>query len=421
MRYTSFLVAAVASVALAAPTFAQNVETRVQTRVETQVDTVVKSGSGQSSVDISYDDVAFNANGFGKSEKDAAVDAYYAGLKIMLRQLAGMQAEGSIGQKFRDDLDRDFNTFKRRYFSADTAHVCRPQDRDNKPIPATDKKTPVAGYACRADGAVNMLALKQDFEKEMKSIERKLSNALTFIVGAAEAKDPAAPFVVDTLSNSFTSAGFKVISASAQDGKLMQGDIDFSLAINAVEFAEFSYSPNEQLLTGALTVRFKLIDLKNSIEASVKPVAVKQSIRGANSDPVRVELRKMLANAAAVQIGRDAAATVVKLQENKEADAKAEERKASGQKQYVLRVVGISQRDRKQLADLRNAIKSAVPDAVPEVNTAESNDTRVTLNFTTGAAKLDVEDVVDKLFDTFKATKSFDAKYSGNNEFSVTF
>jgi len=421
MRYASPLLTFVACLSLAAPTFAQNVETRVQTRVETQVDTIVKPGTGPAGADISYDEVAFNAPGTGKSEKEASIDAYYSGFNKILRQLAGMQAEGSIGRKFRDDMERDFNTFKRRYFTSDTAHVCRPFDRSNKPIPDNDKKTPVVGYNCRVDGSINMLALKQDFEKEMKSIERKLSNSLSFIVGAAEAKDPAAPFVVDTLSNSFTSSGFKVISASAQDGKLMQGDIDFSLVINAVEFAEFSYSPNEQLLTGALTVRFKLVDLKNSVEASVKPVAVKQSIRGPNSDPVRVELRKTLANAAAVQIGRDAAATVVKLQENKEADAKADDRKASGQKQYVLRIVGISQRDRKQLADLRNAIKSAVPDAIPEVNTSESNDTRVTLNFSTGVAKLDVEDVVDKLFDAFKATKTFDAKYTGNNEFSVTF
>jgi hypothetical protein len=240
-------------------------------------------------------------------------------------------------------------------------------------------------------------------------------------VGAPQVKDPQAPLVVATLSSTFTNAGFTVISASAQDEKLMQKEIDFSLAIEGIDFTQLSYSQNEQLLTGALTVRFKLNDLKNGVEASVRPATVKLSTRGVNSEALQADLRRNLANAAAVQIGRETAALVLKFQENKEAAAKAEERKTTGQKQYVLRIVGITQRDRKQLADLRNAIKSAVPDAVPEVNTAESNDTRVTLNFTTGVAKLDVEDVVDKLFDAFKSTKSFDAKYKGNNEFSVTF
>lgn len=421
MRYASPILAFLAGLSLAVPTWAQNVETRVQTRVETQVDTIIKSGSGQTGVDISQDEVSFNAVGAGKTEKEATIEAYYYQFKIILRQLAGVQAEGSIGQKFRDDMDRDFKTFRSRYFTTDTLHRCVSLDRSNKPIPDADKKTPVASYRCQADGSINMSALRLDFEKEMKSIEQKLSNSLSFIVGAPQVKDPQAPLVVATLSSTFTNAGFTVISASAQDEKLMQKEIDFSLAIEGIDFTQLSYSQNEQLLTGALTVRFKLNDLKNGVEASVRPATVKLSTRGVNSEALQADLRRNLANAAAVQIGRETAALVLKFQENKEAAAKAEERKTTGQKQYVLRIVGITQRDRKQLADLRNAIKSAVPDAVPEVNTAESNDTRVTLNFTTGVAKLDVEDVVDKLFDAFKSTKSFDAKYKGNNEFSVTF
>ena len=54
---------------LGAPALAQNVETRVQTRVETQVDTIVKSGNGPSGVDVSFDEVSFNAVGRGKAEK----------------------------------------------------------------------------------------------------------------------------------------------------------------------------------------------------------------------------------------------------------------------------------------------------------------------------------------------------------------
>jgi len=403
------------------PALAQNVETRVQTRVETQVDTIVKSGGSSSNLDISYDEVAFNAVGNGKLEKEATVEAYYKGFSNVLRQLAGAQAESEIGQKFRDDLERDFNTFKRRYFTTDTMHNCRTLDRTNKLIPDNDKKTPVATYTCRADGTIKMLALKQDFEREMKSKERTLSNSLTFVLSTAETKDPSAPYVADKLASAFIGSGYKVLSQSGEEEAILEGKVDFSLAISAIEFAEFSYSSNEQLLTGALTIRFKLFDIKNKTQVGSVPVTVKQSMRGANTDSVRVELREKLASAAAQDVGRQTASRVMNVQVSREADAKADARAASGQKQYLVRVVGISPRDRKALADLRAAIKAAVPDALPEVNTNESNDSLVTLNFATGNAKLDPEDVLDKLFDAYKANKTFDAKYKGNNEFNVTF
>ena len=406
----------------ALPAFAQNVETRVQTRVETQIDTVVKSGSAPGGTDISYDEVSFNAVGNAKTEKNAAIEAYSTGLNKILRQLAGAQAESEIGQKFRDDMERDFTTFKRRYFTSDTAHVCRALDRDNKPIPEKDKKTPVSAFSCRADGTIKVLALKQDFQRLMKSTERTLSNVLNFVVSYAETKNsPQGPYVADKLTASFLGSGFKVLSTSGEEQAILDDKVDYSLAISAIDFAQFSYSPNEQLLSGALTVRFKLYDIKNKTQVASVPVTVKQSMRGPNSDPVRAELHEKLANAAAQEIGRQTAAAVVNAQVAREGDAKAQARPETGQKQYVVRIVGINTRDRKQLAELRAALKAAVPDALPEVNTGETNDTLVTINFATANPKLDPEDVLDKLFDAYKANKSFDAKYKGNNEFSVTF
>lgn len=416
------LISLVPLIIVTVPALAQNVETRVQTRVETQVDTVVKSGSAPTGTDISFDEVSFNAVGNAKTEKDAAIEAYSTGLNKILRQLAGAQAESEIGQKFRDDMERDFTTFKKRYFTSDTAHICRPLDRDNKPIPEKDKKTPVVAFSCRADGTIKVLALKQDFQRLMKSTERTLSNVLNFVVSYAETKNnPQGPYVADKLTASFLGSGFKVLSTSGEEQAILDDKVDYSLAISAIDFAQFSYSPNEQLMSGALTVRFKLYDIKNKTQVASVPVTVKQSMRGPNSDPVRAELQEKLANAAAQEIGRQTAAAVVNAQVAREGDAKAQARADNNQKQYVVKIVGISPRDRKQLAELRAALKSAVPDALPEVNTGESNDTLVVINFTTANPKLDTEDVLDKLFDAYKANKSFDAKYKGNNEFSVTF
>ena len=214
----------------ALPAFAQNVETRVQTRVETQIDTVVKSGSAPGGTDISYDEVSFNAVGNAKTEKNAAIEAYSTGLNRILRQLAGAQAESEIGQKFRDDMERDFTTFKRRYFTSDTAHVCRALDRDNKPIPEKDKKTPVSAFSCRADGTIKVLALKQDFQRLMKSTERTLSNVLNFVVSYAETKNsPQGPYVADKLTASFLGSGFKVLSTSGEEQAILDDKVDYSL------------------------------------------------------------------------------------------------------------------------------------------------------------------------------------------------
>ena len=116
---------------------------------------------------------------------------------------------------------------------------------------------------------------------------------------------------------------------------------DYSLAINAIEFTTVSYNANEQLMSAALTVRFRLYDIKNKTQAASIPVNVKQSIRGANTDAVSMELREKLANAAAQEIGRQTASTVVNAQMAREADVKAEARAEAGQKQYIVRVVGM--------------------------------------------------------------------------------
>ena len=109
---------------------------------------------------------------------------------------------------------------------------------------------------------------------------------------------------------------------------------------------------------------------------------------------------------------------------NRDDDEAAASRAKAGERQYILRIVGITPSDRRKVAVWRKAIRDAVPDATPEMNTAESNDTRVTIMFST-ADKLQPDDVLDKLFETNDQTdklKSFDAKYdSGSRTFTITF
>ncbi len=419
-----------ASVLVGSAAAQTSVETKVQTTVETKVIVNTAPTGGQGTIDTSFDEVPFNAVGNARSEKEAAVEAYYTGLERALRSLAGTQAEAEIGKKFRDDMERDFETFRKRYFTSDTAHVCRGLDQEGKPIADKDKgKKPVVRFSCRADGTIRMSALKNDFNRIMRSTERSLSNRLTFVVGAAEAKDPRAPYVADKLTAAFLGSGFRVLSGSAGEEQLAadigekdpsKKKVDFSLAVSAIEYGQFQYDAAEQRLAGSVTVRFKLFDLKGGTQVAAVPVSITQNVRGPNGDPLRNELQEKLANAAAIEIGRKTSAAVVDFQVARDADSAAAERAVTGERQYVVRVIGVTQRDRQKLRDIREAIKKAVPTATPEVNVGESNDTRTTIVFA-GPPKLDTEEVLDRLFDAHKDVKSFDAKFAGNNEFTISF
>jgi hypothetical protein len=278
---------------------------------------------------------------------------------------------------------------------------------------------------------IKMLAVRTEFTKVMKSKERTLSNQLTFVVSAAEVKDPRGPYVVDKLKEAFTSSGFRVLSASAAEDEISKCiestkacKIDFSLGIKAIEYNTPDYDPADQRMRGTITVRFDLNDVKGKTQVTSVPVSLNLTVSGPKTDSVKNELQEKLANAAATEIGRKTSASVVSFQVNRDDDEAAASRAKAGERQYILRIVGITPSDRRKVAVWRKAIRDAVPDATPEMNTAESNDTRVTIMFST-ADKLQPDDVLDKLFETNDQTdklKSFDAKYdSGSRTFTITF
>lgn len=412
-----------------------NVETKVQTKVETKVivNTTV-NGVAQTSgnVDITKDEVQFSSVGNAKLEKEAAIESYYTGFNKVLRSLAGAQAEDEIGKKFREDMERDFDGFRKRYFTSDTGHICKALDKDKQIINDKDKaKKPVSEFTCRADGMIKMLAVRTEFTKVMKSKERTLSNQLTFVVSAAGVSDPKGPYVVDKLREAFTSAGFRVLSQSAAEeeiGKCIESrkncKIDFSLGIKAIEYSTPDFDSAEQRMRGTITVRFDLNDVKGQTQVTSVPVSINLTVSGPKTDSVKNELQERLANAAATEIGRKTSASVVSFQVNRDDDDAAASRAKTGERQYMLRIVGITQSDRKKIAMWRKAIRDALPDSTPEVSSSESNDTRVTIMFST-AEKLQPDDVIDKLFeanDQSDKLKSFDAKYeSSSRTFTVTF
>ncbi len=177
-------------------------------------------------------------------------------------------------------------------------------------------------------------------------------------------------------------------------------------------------------MRGTITVRFDVNDVKGKTQVTSVPVSINLTVSGPKTESVKNELQEKLANAAATEIGRKTSANVVSFQVNRDEDEAAAGRVKSGEKQYILRIVGLTPSDRKKVAMWRKAIRDAVPDSTPEMNSAESNDTRVSIFFAT-AEKLQPDDVLDKLFETNDANdklKSFDAKYEASSRtFTITY
>jgi hypothetical protein len=351
------------------------------------------------------DERAFRAAGVADTEEKAVVEAYYQGLARELARFAGAQAEGDVGQQFRRDFERDFATFRQRYFTPDTDHRCVPRG---------------TRVACEVEGTIKVLALQTDFTKVMKTTERTLSNHLTFIVSAAEAKDPRAPFVIDKLTAVFLQSGYQVLSSAVTNKAIEEGKVDFSLAVQEMSFSAFAFDAAEQKGNGSLSVRFRLNDLRGRTQVASVPVNVNDAVAGPSLDVVRDELASKLAAKAATEIGRQVNAAVVNFQVNRDQDAAAVQRQATGAKLYLVRLNGIAQRDRDRIRVIREVVTNKYSDATPQVDPSQSNSTRVTLTFST-AQKMDPESLLDDLFAAHRDIKTFEATFVGNNEFQINY
>ena len=347
------------------------------------------------------DEQSFRAAAVGPTEEEAVKAAYYQGLVKALAGASGAQAEGDVGEQFKRDFDRDFNTFRDRYFTPDTDHRCQPKG-DGR-------------FTCEVTGTVKLLALQTDFRKVMKNTERTLSNTLTFAVSSA-VKGAGGDYVVDKLTGAFTSSGYKVLSGSAVNDAIGKGKIDFSLAILEATYSPFAFDPAMQEAQGSLSIRFKLNDVKGKTQVAVLPVTVSTTVAGPALATVTPDLRDALAAKAAAEIGRQVNASVVTFQAERGGDAAASQRAASGGVLDLIRLEGIAQRDRDQIRIARTAISNRFPGTSAQVDPGQSNDTRVTLTLTS-PRPIVPDDLLDVLYAANGSVPKFEATYAGNNEF----
>lgn len=345
----------------------------------------------------------FRSTAIADTQQKAAVEAYYQALLTYINKLAGAQAEGLIGAEFRKDFERDFATFKQRYFTPDTDFRCAP--RNNNQI-------------CEVEGSLKTLAIQIDFARLMKATEQTLSNQLIFVLSAENTSSQSFTLMLDTIAGVFLRSGYQVLSGGATNAALEKKAVDFSLALYEATFSPITFDRAEQRGVGDLVVRFKLNDLRSGRQVASVPVTASASIAGISLDAVKAQITDRLVQTAAAEINKQVNSAVVTFQADREQREAAATRAVTNTQQYVVQVSGISQQDREQLAIVRETIKRQFPDSEVLVDPALSNNTKVTLTFTT-KAKVDPDSLVDQFYSAFKSTKNFESIYKGSRLFLV--
>ncbi len=351
------------------------------------------------------DNRQFRAVAVDANERQATLEAYYQGLNDELSALAGAQGQTTIGAEFRAEMQRDFEGFRRRYFTSDTDARCAP--RGNR-------------VACEVTGGIRVGALQQALRASLRTTEQTLSNSLTFAVTAAISKDTDAPVVIDKLTGAITSSGHHVLSGSAVNRAIERGQIDYSLAIQDVQYGTFSFDPVELRAEGSLTVRFAVFDVRHKLQVAVVPVIATATASGPSMEAERAELRRALAEKAAAEIARQLNSSIVTVQQEAASDSAAKQRQASGQILYLVRLEGIAQRDRERIRATRDALARAAPAAVIEVDPQRSSETEVTIAVT-NPGNLRADDLIDALYSINRADPTFEAISTGLNQIKVRY
>lgn len=354
----------------------------------------------------SDDFIPVRGSGVGETEQQAVKEAYYFIFSRALVHVAGNEAEGEVGKKFRKKFERDFDGFRRKYFSPDTDYTCS--------LSSSGKHT------CQVRGIFKLAALNSELRKAVKSTERKLSNKLVFFLAATKPDDEQEEFLRDMLEGEFARAGHRIVTGRKARRLIKKRKVDFGLAVKNIDFTPFEYNKYDQRMSGGVTVRFRLTDLKGGESLAVVPTAVNSEVPGTSQAVLRTELVDVLSEKAAAEIARRVTESVLIFQQERKGEEDAEDREDADEELYLVRLIGLTRRDRKDIRAIRRLLKELFPDARPKTDPGESDGTQITLAFSTAEEVLH-DDVVGGFFEISEDQENFDAEYIGGNEFALYY
>ena len=348
--------------------------------------------------------------GIGETKEYAIKEAHFFALERELTTLVGYQAEGEVGRWFRMAFDRDFDSFKKRYFTPNTGERrCTVNDSGK--------------HVCSIEGSLKLAALKADMRKVVKTKERMLSDDLVFFLSSADAVDATAEqgpkwkghanYFVDQLVGIFVRKGHRIIIGKKGLQAVDDGKVDYGLEVKRIDFTDFRQG--RDYISGVLRVLFRLTHMGSSTVLASIPITVNAEVQSDSEAVLVTELSRKVS----MQIALNVTETVITFQrEQGGADVQAEAK--PGQETYFLRLMGLEQRDRKELKALRQSIRTMFPDSAPSTDPDQSDATQTTIAFSTVEA-VNCDDVLDYFYEAYNDLPGFDATCLGRNEFSLYF
>lgn len=339
---------------------------------------------------------------YGESETQALSEAYFEAFRSQLEFVAGDEASGQIGDRFRRNFERDADAFQRRYFGSDTAERC-----------VLDGTR----FVCEIEGRFDAAALRNDLADTIGG------TAYTFIASAAEASDPRASFVVDRLTGEFATYNHRVLFGDASRNAIRGEAANFSLAIFETTFSAFQYDQFLGRSNGSLTVRFRLLDLQSGETLAVEPIVVTATATGTNMSANEAVLVEQLAERGAAEIAAVVNAEVATYSDRADAIAAASVLDQLGLSTFTIRVVGVNRRDqndRQFLRFLRDTLSATqgLSDVETDFDASTDNETIITFN---GPDDMSPDDMIDRLYATFDYLDGFYADYFGQGEYEIGY
>jgi hypothetical protein len=241
---------------------------------------------------------AVRATAEGDTEESAVKDAYYFAFDRTLTGVAGY--EPKISARFRKDFEENFEEFKHRYFTPDTATRCAREESGR--------------HLCEVDGAVQMRVLRADAATRL----RPLFAQPVVVLSAAKSADPRSQYIVNQLEGAFEKWGLQLVMEGMKGDSVEHNRVDFSLGIYEVLLTNLddpkAYDPYSHRLSGAVTVRFKLSNPKSGKELATVPVVVTGNEAGLYPEALKEGLKDQLGKRAADEIARNVNEAIVSYQ-----------------------------------------------------------------------------------------------------------
>jgi len=318
----------------------------------------------------------FSSEGMSRTKEIAIRDAYEFAVEEKVADRVGEQSAGDIGEWF-DTEARNFDKFRRRYFTPDTSESCSKQSSGQ--------------FSCVVTGRLKVLAISADLREFTKKSARKVPGGLAFFFAKQAALDKiadaqpqyktAAEELITKLAGAFSTTGQTVVVGDTAMQAISDGKIDFGLSLLAITYDNISAGPNQS----------EAVILDLLAEQVVEQVALSVSEAVANS------------------------------LEDRDNDALTRKNDEEGKSTFYIRLVGIDQGRRKELRSVRRLIRELFPDSSPSTDPEQSDSNQTTIVFSS-AEDANHDDVLDVFFEKYEEKfPQFDGEYHGNNEYYLYF